>query len=62
MPTAELPSWAVTVAGNPDAHDWALRRAQPPVIGTIKDGKLWLDVRTISDEELRRRRTCRVRS
>lgn len=52
MPTAELPSWAVTIAGNPDAHDRALRRAQPPVIGTIKDGKLWLDVRTISDEEL----------
>jgi L-seryl-tRNA(Ser) seleniumtransferase len=52
MPTAELPSWAVTLAGNPEAHDRALRRGQPPVIGTIRDGKLWLDVRTISDEEL----------
>jgi L-seryl-tRNA(Ser) seleniumtransferase len=53
MPTAELPSWAVTVAGrSADELDRALRRSNPPIIATIRDGKLWLDVRTISDEEL----------
>ncbi|HUS33696.1 MAG TPA: L-seryl-tRNA(Sec) selenium transferase [Kofleriaceae bacterium] len=53
MPTAELPSWAVTIAGtSPDALDRALRRHAPPIIGTIRDAKLWLDVRTIGEEEL----------
>jgi L-seryl-tRNA(Ser) seleniumtransferase len=53
MPTAELPSWAVTVAGrSADDLDRALRASTPPVIATIRDGKLWLDVRTIADDEL----------
>ncbi|HSD86713.1 MAG TPA: L-seryl-tRNA(Sec) selenium transferase, partial [Kofleriaceae bacterium] len=53
MPTAELPSWAVTLAGRPaDALERGLRAAQPPVIGTIRDGKVWLDLRTVSEEEL----------
>jgi L-seryl-tRNA(Ser) seleniumtransferase len=53
MPTAELPSWAVTISGrSADALDRALRASTPPVIGTIRDNKLWFDVRTIGDEEL----------
>jgi L-seryl-tRNA(Ser) seleniumtransferase len=52
MPTAELPSWAVTIAGKPDELDRRLRATTPPVIATIRDGKLWLDVRTIAEEEL----------
>jgi L-seryl-tRNA(Ser) seleniumtransferase len=53
MPTAELASWAVTLAGKPaDELDRALRRAATPVIGKIEDGRMWLDVRTIADDEL----------
>ena len=52
MPTAELPSWAVTIAGNADALERQLRAAKPPVIGTLREGKVWLDVRTIAEEEL----------
>ena len=29
-----------------------LRAARVPVIGTHRDGKLWLDVRTIGEDEL----------
>jgi len=56
MPTAQLPSWAVTVRGTAthgaDALDRALRRAPVPVVARIDDGRLWLDVRTIADDEL----------
>jgi L-seryl-tRNA(Ser) seleniumtransferase len=53
MPTAALPSWAVTVAGKQaDAIDRALRGAEPPVIARIEGGRVWLDVRTISESEL----------
>jgi L-seryl-tRNA(Ser) seleniumtransferase len=52
MPTAELPSFAVTLRGGADALDRVLRAAPVPVIGRIEDGRLWLDVRTIADEEL----------
>jgi L-seryl-tRNA(Ser) seleniumtransferase len=53
MPTAQLPSWAVVVSGkSADALDRQLRAAPVPVVARIEDGKLWLDVRTIRDEEL----------
>lgn len=53
MPTAELRSWALTVRGrNPEVLDRGLRAAQVPVIATIRDGRLWLDVRTVGDDEL----------
>ncbi|MDQ3338135.1 MAG: L-seryl-tRNA(Sec) selenium transferase, partial [Myxococcota bacterium] len=53
MPTAELASFAVTIAGqHADALDRGLRGADVPVIARIEDGKLWLDVRTISDDEV----------
>ncbi len=53
MPTAQLPSWAVVIAGrNADALDRQLRSAPVPVVARIEDGKLWLDVRTISDEDV----------
>jgi L-seryl-tRNA(Ser) seleniumtransferase len=51
MPTAELPSWAVTLraegGGSADALDRGLRVAAVPVVGRIEDGRVWLDVRTI---------------
>ena len=53
MPTAELPSFAVTLAGiPPDELDRRLRAATPPVIGRIEDGRLWLDVRTVAEAEI----------
>jgi L-seryl-tRNA(Ser) seleniumtransferase len=53
MPTAELPSWAVTVRGKgADELDRRLRAAPVPVIGTTREGKLWLDLRTVGEEEL----------
>jgi L-seryl-tRNA(Ser) seleniumtransferase len=53
MPTAELPSWAVTLSGrNADSIERALRSASTPIITTVRDGKVWLDVRTMGDDEL----------
>ncbi|HEY3804501.1 MAG TPA: L-seryl-tRNA(Sec) selenium transferase [Kofleriaceae bacterium] len=49
MPTAELPSFAVTL---PASFEPKLRAAATPVIGRIEDDKLWLDVRTIADDEV----------
>jgi L-seryl-tRNA(Ser) seleniumtransferase len=54
LPTHEIPSFAVRVAGT-DAEGLAgnLRSADPPVVGRVREGKLWLDVRTLlpGDEE-----------
>jgi L-seryl-tRNA(Ser) seleniumtransferase len=56
MPTAELPSFAVTLragAGrSADDLDRHLRGAEVPVIARIDDGRVWLDLRTIADDEL----------
>lgn len=50
MPTAQLASWAVTLAGAPaDGLDRQLR--QHAVVGRIEDGRVWLDVRTIAADE-----------
>ncbi len=52
MPTAELPSFAVTLAGEPaDAIDRRLRAAVVPIVARIDDGRVWLDVRTIGGED-----------
>ena len=54
MPTAELPSFAVTLRGrNADELDRTVAwGTSVPVIGRLEAGKLWLDVRTIGDDEL----------
>ncbi len=53
MPTAQLPSFAVTLTGRPaDAVERELRTAPVPIIGRIADGRVWLDVRTLGDSDL----------
>ena len=49
MPTAELASYAVRL---PASAEPVLRAAGTPIVGRVADGKLWLDLRTVSDEEL----------
>ncbi len=55
MPSAELPSGAVTIAGSDgrgaDALDAGLRRARVPVVGRIESARVWLDVRTLAPGE-----------
>ncbi len=51
MPTAQLPSWAVTLrGGKPDELDRGLRRGG--VVARIEDDRIWLDVRTIATDEV----------
>jgi L-seryl-tRNA(Ser) seleniumtransferase len=52
MPTAELPSFAVTIRGiAADDLDRRMRGARVPVVARIEDGRVWLDVRTITDDD-----------
>jgi L-seryl-tRNA(Ser) seleniumtransferase len=48
LPTREIPSFAVRLGGS-DAASLAerLRGADPPVVGRVHEGRLWLDVRTL---------------
>jgi L-seryl-tRNA(Ser) seleniumtransferase len=48
LPTHEIPSFAVTLGGtDPEALAGDLRSGEPPVIGRVREGRLWLDVRTL---------------
>ena len=48
LPTYEIPSFAVGLGGkDPEALAGDLRSAEPPVIGRVREGRLWLDVRTL---------------
>ncbi len=49
LPLAELPSHACALAEELAAP---LRRGDPPVVGIIRDGRLLLDCRTLSDAEV----------
>jgi L-seryl-tRNA(Ser) seleniumtransferase len=48
LPLAELPSYACAVD---ESLAEPLRAAKPPVIGIVRDGRLLLDCRTLSDPE-----------
>ena len=54
LPTYEIPSFAVRLGGT-DAEALAgdLRSADSPVVGRVREGRVWLDVRTLlpGDEE-----------
>jgi L-seryl-tRNA(Ser) seleniumtransferase len=49
LPLAEIPSFACAVE---EELATPLRSAEPPVVGIVRDGKLLLDCRTLSDEEI----------
>jgi L-seryl-tRNA(Ser) seleniumtransferase len=54
LPAYEIPSFAVRLGGtDPEALAGRLRSAEPPVVGRVREGRLWLDVRTLlpGDEE-----------
>ena len=48
FPTTRIPSVALAVEGNAAALEERLRLGEPPVIGRITDGRLLIDLRTIS--------------
>jgi L-seryl-tRNA(Ser) seleniumtransferase len=48
LPLSELPSFACAVEEELAAR---LRETDPPVIGVLRDGRLLLDCRTLSDAE-----------
>jgi len=54
LPTYEIPSFAVRLGGtDPEILAEELRFADPPVVGRVREARLWLDVRTLlpGDEE-----------
>ena len=54
LPTYDIPSFAVRLGGtDPEALAKRLRCADPAVVGRVREGRLWLDVRTLlpGDEE-----------
>ena len=60
LPLAELESWACAVEESLAAP---LRLGEPPVVGVVRDGRLLLDCRTLTDGEVEHAaqavRTCR---
>ncbi len=48
LPLAELPSFACAVE---EELAESLRAGEPPVVGVVRDGRLLLDCRTLTDEE-----------
>jgi L-seryl-tRNA(Ser) seleniumtransferase len=54
LPTYEIPSFAVRLGGaDVEVLAAGLRAADPPVVGRVGEGRLWLDARTLlpDDEE-----------
>jgi L-seryl-tRNA(Ser) seleniumtransferase len=48
LPTYEIPSFAVRLGGtDPEVLAGELRSAEPAVVGRVREGRLWLDVRTL---------------
>jgi L-seryl-tRNA(Ser) seleniumtransferase len=50
----EIPSFAVCLGGTePEALAEKLRDSDPPVVGRVHEGRVWLDARTLlpGDEE-----------
>jgi L-seryl-tRNA(Ser) seleniumtransferase len=57
LPLAEIPSFAVVITTRPADRVSAIERAlrtqsEPPVIGRLFEAALWLDARTVRDDEV----------
>ena len=53
-PGVGLPTWRVALSTeDPDALAATLRSANPSIVGRIEDGCVWLDPRTLEDDELK---------
>jgi L-seryl-tRNA(Ser) seleniumtransferase len=52
LPLLELEGPAVALAGDPETLARALRAQDPPVIARINDGRVLLDPRTLSDDDV----------
>jgi L-seryl-tRNA(Ser) seleniumtransferase len=52
LPLLELPGPVVAIAGEPDSLAARLRAGDPPLVGRIEDGRLVLDPRTLTDDEV----------
>jgi L-seryl-tRNA(Ser) seleniumtransferase len=52
LPLLELEGPAVALDGEPEALARALRAHDPPVIARIHDGRVLLDPRTLTDEDV----------
>jgi L-seryl-tRNA(Ser) seleniumtransferase len=55
LPAREIPSWAVRLTpreGSLEELAAALRTGDPPILARVRDDGLWLDVRTLEDDEL----------
>jgi L-seryl-tRNA(Ser) seleniumtransferase len=48
LPLAEVPSYACAVE---EALAGLLREGEPPIVGIVRDGRLLLDCRTLTDAE-----------
>jgi L-seryl-tRNA(Ser) seleniumtransferase len=54
LPTYEIPSFAVRLGGTEaEKLAEALHSSSPPVVGRVREGRVWLDARTLlpGDEE-----------
>ncbi len=54
LPAASLASWAVVLApreGRAEDLERALRASEPPIVARLVRGRIWLDARTLLDED-----------
>jgi L-seryl-tRNA(Ser) seleniumtransferase len=52
VPGEGLATWRVGLTGDPVAVARTLRQGSPPVVGRIEAGRVWLDPRTLEDEDM----------
>jgi L-seryl-tRNA(Ser) seleniumtransferase len=51
FPTARIPSYAVVLGGDPVAIEARLRGNRNAVVGRIADDRVWLDLRSIPEQQ-----------
>ncbi len=51
FPTARIPSYAIALSGDAVATEARLRGAVQPIVARVADGRVWLDVRSVPQEQ-----------